>query len=383
MFSFLFSTLDEWEELRRTISPPAHAHLAKLAEEARNEAAPSVTSKIEPAPSGNPNDYQSLGIYWWPDPSKPGGTPYIRRDGEINPEVARFDRPSLDRMTQGVSCFILRAWCDGDSAYYREAARWLRVWFLDPATRMNPHLQFAQHIPGQCEGRGIGLIETDIFVFLLDILPLLVRSGQWPEDECSGVFNWFREYQQWFRASEHGRRECGEHNNHGTWYDLQVMAYARATGESRILLRQWENHSRSRIISQITADGEQPFENARTLSFNYNIFNLTAFMGIFTLAARELDAFSERFPTELKRLRCAYEQLVPYMASQDQWPHPQIKPFTGQGLRWLTARAPRVLNEEGIWTATPPPPKLRGWEWQCLAPQIGEAERQPIPTSHG
>ena len=34
---------------------------------------------------GGPNDFYSNGDYWWPDPSKPDGLPYIQRDGESNP----------------------------------------------------------------------------------------------------------------------------------------------------------------------------------------------------------------------------------------------------------------------------------------------------------
>ena len=43
------------------------------------------------APSGDPRDYVSLSPYWWPDPKKEDGLPYIRRDGEINPDRDHYD----------------------------------------------------------------------------------------------------------------------------------------------------------------------------------------------------------------------------------------------------------------------------------------------------
>src|SRR4051812_28551220 len=43
--------------------------------------------KTRIAPSGNPHDYVSQAPYWWADPSKPDGKPYIRKDGERNPEI--------------------------------------------------------------------------------------------------------------------------------------------------------------------------------------------------------------------------------------------------------------------------------------------------------
>ena len=34
---------------------------------------------------GGTNDFYSNADYWWPDPTKPDGLPYVNRDGESNP----------------------------------------------------------------------------------------------------------------------------------------------------------------------------------------------------------------------------------------------------------------------------------------------------------
>ena len=39
----------------------------------------SVMDEDETPPSGDKHDYMSLAPYWWPDPAKPNGLPYIRR----------------------------------------------------------------------------------------------------------------------------------------------------------------------------------------------------------------------------------------------------------------------------------------------------------------
>src|ERR1700752_4724477 len=58
----------------------AHAAEAALTSEPR-----SITSAVNPRSAGGPHDFSSEGDYWWPDPANPAG-PYIRRDGQTNPD---------------------------------------------------------------------------------------------------------------------------------------------------------------------------------------------------------------------------------------------------------------------------------------------------------
>src|ERR1700687_3407076 len=48
-----------------------------------------------------PNDYYSEGPYWWPDPKNPKG-PYIRKDGERNPDRYLNNRNDLGSMCTAV-----------------------------------------------------------------------------------------------------------------------------------------------------------------------------------------------------------------------------------------------------------------------------------------
>ena len=47
----------------------------------------SVTDKKITPPSGDKHDYLSYSRYWWPDPEKPEGLPYIRKDRVVNREL--------------------------------------------------------------------------------------------------------------------------------------------------------------------------------------------------------------------------------------------------------------------------------------------------------
>eukprot|EP00435_Cladocopium_sp_Y103_P030387 s1511_g7.t1 len=71
------------------------ARLLKDADEKLSAGPFSVTAKKSPPPSGNLHDYCSVGPYWWPDPSKPDGLPYIRKDGHKNPDRGKIGDSGL------------------------------------------------------------------------------------------------------------------------------------------------------------------------------------------------------------------------------------------------------------------------------------------------
>jgi len=107
----------------------------------------------------------------------------------------------------------------------------LRVFFIDPATRMNPNLQYAQFIPGVNTGPGIGLIETRGLPDVVDAIGLLARSKALTEDDRRGLQDWFGNFLQWMLESKNGRAEAAAKNNHGTYYDLQVASFALFVGQ--------------------------------------------------------------------------------------------------------------------------------------------------------
>src|SRR5947209_1901789 len=105
----------------------------------------SVTNHRPKDVDAGPNDYYSEGPYWWPDPKNPGG-PYIRRDGERNPERFMGNRSDLGNLCTAVLSLGMGGYLLGDRRCGEHAALVLSTWFVDPRTRMNPALGYGRAV---------------------------------------------------------------------------------------------------------------------------------------------------------------------------------------------------------------------------------------------
>ena len=140
--------------------PVERERLIWQAEEALTHAVPHITDATAPLSEGTIHDFYSNGDYWWPDPEKADGLPYIRRDGETNPENFIAHRLAMRQMRTDVVALSIAYELTREERYAEYGVRMLREFFLDEETKMNPNLEYAQAIPGICPGRGIGIIDT-------------------------------------------------------------------------------------------------------------------------------------------------------------------------------------------------------------------------------
>ena len=288
----------------------------------------SVVKKSVTSPSGDKHDYMSQAPYWWPDHSKPNGLPYIQRDGERNPEILKItDHDELDRMIVDSEQLALAYYFSKNEKYSHHAAEILRAWFLDPKTKQNPNLKYAQFIPGRSDGHGFGLIETRQLYRVIDTSILIDGSKAWTKADGKALKQWFAVFLQWMIDSPNGKAEAGAKNNHGTHFDAQFVAYAIFTGKQDLARKQLEI-TKQRIAFQIEPDGRQPLELARTLSWGYVNMNL---QGYFTLArlSESVGVDLWNFSTADGRgIRDAFEWLAPFAANEKEWAFKQIKPRT-------------------------------------------------------
>ena len=335
---------------------PAFEALVRTADRALEEGPWTVTEKPFTPPSGDKRDYMSVGPYWWPNPDTEDGLPYIRRDGETNPERHEYDNNTMGQMRNAVRPLILAWYFTGEERYAERAAKVLRVWFLDEDTRMNPHLEYGQAIPGRTEGRDIGIIDTVMLCNLMNELVLLRGADSWSAEDDAALREWFSDYLRWLLESGHGKSEGSRVNNHGTWYDAQVVAYALFTGEEATARSVLEKVGERRVAVQIAPDGRQPHELGRTRAYSYTVYNLMAFTDL-AMMGRHVGVDVWNYESEDGRsIRRALEWFAPYAANPDDMPYEQIVSPNLSGAWWLYRVAAEPLGVP---------------EWRELAMEIG------------
>jgi alginate lyase len=243
----------------------------------------SVTSKSQLPPSGDKHDYLSLAPYWWASQpvtaDNPWGCPFIQKDGIRNPLVDSItDHAYRGSAFSAIYRLTLAWYYTGDARYARRAALDLRTWFLDPATKMNPNMNFAQGIPCKFDGRGIGIIEFSYTLTqVVDATSILSSAGApgWSNTDQTGMSSWYTQFLTWLRTNKNGTDETAAANNHGTFIDMMEASLALGTGQ-KDLAASLVKGAETRIDKQVQPDGNQPLEATRTRSWHYFAFNLVA-----------------------------------------------------------------------------------------------------------
>jgi hypothetical protein len=269
-----FRSLDAKKARVRAKDPalmPAYRQLLTDADKLLNYAPVSVMQKSAFPPSGDKHDYMSIAPYFWPDPSKPNGLPYINKDGVVNPEVRRYtDKLNMPILCENIYRLSLAYYFSDDEKYARHATRLVEAWFVDTATRMNPNLNYGQAVKGITEGRAEGLIDSRFFIWAIDGMKLLQRSRYWTAGDQATVKQWFDAFLHWMETSKIGQKEKNARNNHGVWYDAQSLSMAlfidSAELAGRILQR-----AADRLDKQMDTSGLFPLELERTTSLHYSV----------------------------------------------------------------------------------------------------------------
>lgn len=325
--SLILLTEADAAHMRSALKPERTTLFEKFTRDALTAGPWSITAH---RPSGLPvqagdHDYVSEGPYWWPDPKNPAA-PYIRKDGQRNPDRFLGNRNDLGNLCTAVLSLGIGAYFLKNTACAARAAEVLNVWFLDPKTRMTPHLEHGQLTRGHDDGRGTGLIDTVSFIHLVQGITLVELAGGMDAAVAQGVRDWFGAFTKWMTTSKKGLAEKKSGNNHSVWWTAQVSAYSSFTGDNATLRMTWDHYRTYLVPTEIQPNGSCPREEERTNSLSYSSMNLDAYSVVARIAQVN--------GTDLWHagVEKAFNYLMPYILHPGTWKKQQISKYSPSGI---------------------------------------------------
>ncbi|MGF1701622.1 alginate lyase family protein [Photobacterium makurazakiensis] len=324
-----------------TATVEAQASYERLIEEAESAMSVgllSVTDKTLLPPSGDKNDYFSISPYWWPNPDTKDGLPWIRHDGNTNPDskTDATDSVRIGLFTRSVRALGVAYYFSGEEKFAEQATKMLRHWFINSDTRMNPNVRYAQAVPGVDDQRRSGMIDSRSFSDrLVDALSLLETSKHWTAEDDVAMRAWLGDFLDWLITSEQGTAEMYSPNNHGTWMQAQIAGIAYYLGREDIAKVAVAN-TKWRIREQLDSKGTQPEELARTRGYHYSYFNLDAMAYLAQLGDKMgVDIWNHDYRGRNMKSGIDY---VAQFQKAEEWPHKDndVKKGRFQTYRMLT-----------------------------------------------
>jgi hypothetical protein len=346
-----------------------HDRVIALADQALGEEPVTITASHSERSAGGQHDFFSEGDYWWPDPQTPDG-PYIQKDGMSNPDNFVAHRQALIRLSLQVPALAAAFMLTQDRRYGAHCLDHLRAWFLDPSTLMNPNLQYAQAIKGRFTGRGTGIIDTIHLVEVAQSIPFLTerQSRLVSRYESDGLKDWFSRYLTWLTTHQYGIDEREAKNNHGTCWVMQVAAFAKFAGNTKLTDYCRDRFKTVLLPNQMAKDGSFPEELRRTKPYGYSLFNLDAMTTVCQLLSSRTDNLWQFKLPDGRMLANAVAYMAPFIKDKKRWP---LKPDVMYFDQW-PMRHPSLLFA-GL--AVPKPDYLTIWRKLPASSTVDEVNR--------
>jgi hypothetical protein len=296
------------------------ARILKLASKALALKPPAITDHLATNSTGGPHDFLSQADYAWPNPTNKNGLPYVGRDGESNPDVFSYHRMAMRDMKDAVAALAAAYALTADDKYAAKAADFVRVFFLDEKTRMNPNLEQAQVVLGDGKGgRSYGIIDTLHLAELPVAVRFLEKSPKFDPAVDAGLKKWFNDYDHWMMTSSNGVKEMNAANNHSIADFVQLASFANFVGDEKTLALCRERFKEVLLPKQMAADGSFPLELKRTKPYGYSIFQAdnVAILCVL-LSTPQDDLWKFKLPDGNTPLKST-EFIYPYLADKQMW----------------------------------------------------------------
>jgi len=317
----LLSAASCGDQFKENLINQDRAEIIREADQYLSTTPRTVVHASSPRSEGGLHDFYSEGDYWWPDTTNLDG-PYVRRDGQTNPDNFIAHRKFMREMSIIVPALVVAYDLTGDEKYAAHAMKHLNAWFADPETRMTPSLLYAQAIKGRVTGRGIGIIDTIHLVEVVQAILKLKELDYLAETSLADLKNWFREYLSWLTTHPYGIDERDHGNNHSTCWAMQVAQFARLVGDDDQLAFVREMFKTTLLPNQMSTEGSFPDELSRTKPYGYSLFNLDAFTMVCQIASNPSDNLYEFQTSDGKSIKLGLDYLYPFIETKTSWPLP-------------------------------------------------------------
>jgi Alginate lyase len=298
-----------------------------------------------------------------PCPRSPG-TPhdyYSEAEAEeTGPNVAKIPaftahRDALFALGLQVPALAAAHLLTNDPTFAEHAAVQLRAWFVDPATRMTPRLDYGQvstapakervsvrnngdfgattdanaHAGGSFEG----ILETVPLVEVAQAIPFLAASGALTEADLSALHAWFAAYRSWLtEPQDSGPRLAAlardRKDHHGASWMLQATAYSLLTApengapksEDKSMEELRHRFKTVTLRAQVSADGKFPHELTSAAPYRDSLFNLDMMAGICHLLSTRFESIWDYELQDGPGMRAAIAYHAPFIADRAKWP---------------------------------------------------------------
>ena len=288
----------------------------------------------------------------------------------------------------------------GEDRYAAHAAAHLRAWFVDPATRMAPSLDFGHVLAPQplngervtiqtnssfgaapnppAAGSFEGILETLPLVEIAQAIPFLAPSPALTEADRNALNAWFAAYLRWLtQPQDSGPRLAAlardQKDHHGTSWLLQASAYTTLStpegtapkSESAAMDELRHCFRTVTLRAQISAAGTFPHELGSATPYRNSLFNLDMLAGICQLLSTRFESVWDYQLDDGPGMRSAIAYHFPFIADRKLWPFradsEHFDELPGRRASLLfTARAYQRPEYAALWKTLPPDPPTPG-----------------------
>jgi Alginate lyase len=279
----------------------------------------------------------------------------------------------------------------GDHRYAEHAALHLRAWFVDPATKMTPAVNFGQVLPkpagahaivqndasGEAPaviGRPEGILDTLPLVEIAQAIPFLASSSALSDADIAALHAWFAAYLHWLTAPEDSgprlpalARDRKDH--HATSWLLQASAYANLAvpqgdaprSEDTTLSELRHRFKTVTLRAQIAANGTFPHELGSATPYRDSLFNLDMMAGVCQLLSTRFESVWDYQLEDGPSMRSAIAYHFPFIADRAIWPFRADAQHFGElparrSSLLFAARAYQRAEYASLWKTLPPDP---------------------------